>query len=307
MVLGDSFNNVIVCAETYNPGPLIGFVITKYDSAGNFLWQRRYDTPAQDILTAAVTDNTGAVYVGGNSTNSVTNKTETLIIKYAATGDTLWQYSLPVETSSFFNPSALLLDTQQNVLVFSNFIDASSGNSGLLIMKLNPDGNIIWTASYDEGNYGYIGIDARKVADRYVFWGQIGSSEGNRFFAWQVSDGGETLTTDSTDVYTESFGRGYFIDEFGSLFIGDQYYEYKVTKFDLDGSIDWVYNNPVLLPPSVPSAIDLQSIATTVTGEVLLAGVYNDTSGLIGLITKVSTAGEFLWEQKPHTSQSGHT
>lgn len=298
IVLVDSFHNVIVCGETYNPGPLIGFITTKYDSSGNLLWQRQFDTPAQDLITSAVTDNTGAVYVGGNTTNPFTNKAGFVIIKYAADGDTLWQYLSPFEVSSYFNPSALLLDSAQNLLVFSNFIDVSSNNSGLKAIKLNPNGEVVWETLYDESDYGYIGTDAHWIGEHIVFWGLKGSSEGSRFIAWQISNDGETLESATSEPYTEAFGSGYHIDRFGNLFIGDQAYEYKLTKFRLDGVIEWTYNKPVIFPPTIASAISLQNISTDTEGAVYISGVHSDTTGPGGVSVKLSADGDFFWEQK---------
>lgn len=298
IVLTDIDHNIIVCGETYNPGPLIGFVTTKYDSSGDFLWQRTYDTPAQDIITATVTDNTGAVYVGGNSINPLTTKVALIVIKYAPDGDTLWQYSPTVVPSSYFTPSALLLDSAQNLIILSNFIDAASSNSGLLVTKLDQNGGTIWEALYDEGNYGYIGLDARWVGDNIVFWGQKGSPEGTRFIAWQVSNDGETIDTAVTEPYSDGFGRGYHIDRFGNLFIGDNAYEYKVTKFRLDGVTDWDYDKPVIFPPPIASAVDLQCITTDSAGAVYISGLYHDTIGFVGITTKLNDTGEFLWEHR---------
>lgn len=300
IVVVDIFHNVIVCGETYHPGPLKGFVTTKYDSSGNFLWKRTYDVSGQDIITAVVTDNAGAVYVGGSTTNPFTNKAGIRIIKYASDGDTLWQYSPPVESSSYFTPSALLLDPVQNLIVFSNFIDVASNNSGLMVTKLDQNGETIWESYYDEGDYGYIGLDARWVGDHLVFWGQTGSAEGTRFFMWQISGEGETEDTATTEPYTLGFGSAYHIDAYGNLFIGRNAYEYEVTKFTSNGMTDWSYKKPITFPPPNASQVDLQCITTDSAGFTYISGRYYNGDSLSRncITTKLSNSGEVIWEHE---------
>ncbi len=300
IVKADIFHNVFVCGETYKPGPLKGFVTAKYDSSGNFLWKRTYDVAAQDIITAVVTDNLGAVYVGGSTINPFTNKAVIRIIKYASDGDTLWQYSPPVESSSYFTPSALLLDTAQNLLVFSNFIDAASNNSGLIVTKLDQNGGVIWESYYDEGEYGYIGLDARWVGNHLVFWGQTGSAEGNRFFMWQISGEGATEDTSTTEPYTAGFGNAYHIDTHGNLFIGRNGYEYEVTKFTLDGMTDWNYKKPITFTPPNASEVDLQCITTDSAGFTYISGrfYYGDSLRRNCITTKLNSSGEVIWEHE---------
>lgn len=302
IVFTDTFHNVIVCGETYNAGSLIGFVTTKYDSTGNFLWQRRYDTAAHDYIRSAAVDNTGAVYVGGSTTNPFNNnQTKFIVIKYADNGDTLWQYSYGTFSSGYLSPSALLLDSVQNLLICADFVGTPSVNSGMLVAKLDPNGNIIWEKVYNEGSYGYGGIAAKWVGDHVVYWGRTGSPEGQRFFVWQISDGGETIATAVTEPFDASPSpqdRGYHIDQFGNFFVGTLYYKYKVTKFRWDATIDWVYDKPIIFPPPIPGHINLQCIASDTLGNVYVAGLHSDSFGLISITTKLGVAGEFLWEHK---------
>lgn len=300
IIIVDSSHNVIVCGTTFNSGPLHGFVTTKYDSAGNFLWQRRHDTPfGHDYIRAAAVDIAGSVYVGGITTNPFNNnQTQFTVIKYSSSGDTLWQYWYGTYKSGVFSPSALMPDSAQNLLILSSFIGVPPQNSGMLAVKLDPDGNTIWEKVHNEGNYGYGGIAAKRVGEHIVYWGRTGSPEGSRFFAWQISDDGETVATSITEPYTDNFDRGYHIDDFGNLFIGDQYYEYKVTKFGLDGISGWVYNKPIIFPAPIPGHINLQGIASDAVGDVYVSGLHSDATGIIGITTKLSAAGEFLWEHK---------
>lgn len=300
LVMIDSSHNVIVCGSTYAPGPVLGFVTTKYDPDGNKLWQRFYDTFATDLITSAATDNAGAVYVGGSSTNPFSGQTQFIVIKYASDGDVLSQYSYMDIPGASTYLNKVLLDSLQNLLIFGSYVDPGSNESGLLTVKLDPGGNEIWSAGWDAGDYGYGAVDARLVDDHIVFWAQNGSAEGLRFFAWQIDMNGQTIDTAHTEPYSDYFETGYYIDRLGNLYIGDHAGEYKVSKFAPTGINEWNYSK--LLNTVNPDGVSarLRCVTTDVEDAVYISGMfyYDDTLGLIGITSKLNSSGELLWEHK---------
>ncbi len=66
----DGDNNVYVTGYSLGSGTLNDFATVKYDSMGNQMWLMRYNGPANDhdYATAIAVDNSGSVYVTGNST-----------------------------------------------------------------------------------------------------------------------------------------------------------------------------------------------------------------------------------------------
>lgn len=300
IVMVDSFHDVIVCGSTYSPGPVSGFITTKYTPDGSQIWQRRFDTFATDLITSAATDASGAVYVGGNSVNPFTGKSQFIVIKYAAAGDTLWQYSYDSIAGAGTYLSDLLLDSDQNLMVFGHYVTAGAAESGLLAVKLSSDGITVWDSTYEEGNYGYSGLNAGRTGDHFVFWAQRGSPEGLRFFAWQIDPEGATLETAQTDPYNDYFGAGYYIDKTGCLYIGDNSGEYKVTKFSGSGTTEWTYKKPAsFINPNIIPAF-LRSINTNTLGETFISGGFRpaDSVGMIGLTSKLNPLGELLWEHE---------
>ena len=304
IVLVDSSHDVIVCGSTYAPGPVLGFVTTKYDSDGNQLWQRRYDTFATDLITSAATDDSSAVYVGGSSINPFSGQAQFIVIKYSSGGDTLWQYAYGSIPGAATYLSKVLVDSSQNLLIFGSYVNPGANEFGLLAVKLDPDGNEIWNATYEEGNYGYGGLGAEWMGNHIVFWAQNGSPEGLRFFAWQIDTDGQTIKTAQTEPYSDYFESGYFIDQAGNLYIGDQAGEYKVSKFTLDGIKAWEYKKELtVLNPNGVSA-RLRCISTDSVGGVFISGMFylNDSIGLVGITSKLNSSGNLFWE---HTLKFG--
>lgn len=291
----DAFHNAIVFGNTYSAGPLSGFITTKYDSSGGQIWQRYYDTFASDLIADAVIDKTGDMYVGGNSINPFTNQSGFVIFKYAKDGDSLWQYSYNTTPAVITYLSTLLLDSAQNLLIFGHFFE--NNNSGLIVIKLDQDGNTIWEATYDEGNYGYTGLAAIRVGNDIAYWGRVGSPEGPRFFSWRMTNGGVHLTTAVSEPYNDIFDVGYHIDSLGNLYIGDGFGEYKVTKFNLDGSTAWAYSKPIVTPNPNGISARLLCIETDIAGTVFISGTYytNSSVGVVSLTSKLNVSGELLW------------
>lgn len=297
IIVTDVAQNIFMCGDTYQPGPGIGFAISKYDPQGNLLWHKEYQTNVNDIITAAVTDIEGSVYVGGNSFNLSTGQPSSLLFKYSSDGDLLWSYAYANGTARSFDLSALLWTPEQDLLVIAAFTDPPQNNAGLLVSRIHPSGQVVWEKTFDEGDFGYAALDAVMTDEGYVIWGTRGSNEGLRFFCWQIDWGGQTLETASTEPYTDDFLVYTHLDSKGSLYIGDFYGEYKVTKFNCIGDMEWEYNKPVLLPDPNGIHARLYCMQTDNHGNLFTSGIYHDqTLGMTGLTTKLDSTGIKIWE-----------
>jgi uncharacterized delta-60 repeat protein len=120
-------------------------------------WVRRYNGPgdAEDEARSMAVDRFGNCYVTGysDSRNQFPYDTDYATIKYLPNGDTAWvrRYS----GWSFYGDVAndLVLDKDGNVIVTGGSILTDSWPDFLTI-KYTPDGDTIWTRSYDAPGYG---------------------------------------------------------------------------------------------------------------------------------------------------------
>jgi len=94
----DGSGNVYVTGYSEGSGTYSDYATLKYDPAGNQLWVQRYNGPgnSNDVATAIAVDDSGNVYVTGNSYGSVTAEDYTTV-KY-------WQ-NYPPDTFSLVSPS----------------------------------------------------------------------------------------------------------------------------------------------------------------------------------------------------------
>ncbi len=118
-----------------------------YDSAGFEEWVRRYDGPTGGIdrAYAVATDSVGSAFVVGYV--SGLSWMHAIVIKYSSGGQQGWLniYAPPNEHTTY---RAVALDSRGNVL--------ATGYQGpvytkFLTVKLNPDGDTLWTRLYYRG------------------------------------------------------------------------------------------------------------------------------------------------------------
>ncbi len=114
----DNSGNVYVTGASHGIGTDYDYCTIKYDTTGNELRVERYDGTGNgwDYAYAIALDDSGNVYVTGESYNSQTEADYTTI-RYYPDLDTTWlrTYNGPVDGSDQTN--ALTVDTQGNVYV----------------------------------------------------------------------------------------------------------------------------------------------------------------------------------------------
>lgn len=114
----DANSNVYVTGYSNDAGFNPDYATVKYSYSGDILWVRRYDGPGsgEDNPLALAVDDSGNVYVTGNSTDSA-GFYDYATIKYAPNGDTLWvrRYAGPGNDNDYAN--ALAVDNSGNAYV----------------------------------------------------------------------------------------------------------------------------------------------------------------------------------------------
>lgn len=299
-LLIDSSHNPIVCGNDYHPGPLNAFLTIKYDANGNLLWQRKFDTIANEDVTSCVTDKDDAVYVGGNTNqNSITGTLPgTIVIKYAANGDSLWAYRFSSPTSGATYLSKLLLDSAHNIVIFGLYSDTVAQKGGLFATKLSPDGQELWSTTFLHPLYSIGGvIDAQEVRwlnGRWIYWRRTAAGgQAIRYLCWQIGPDGQTLAGAATDIDPENAFTQH-IDKSGNLYVGG-WNRYRIIKYNPEGQKLWEYHKENALTSPLPARI--HCIESNNSGEILISGLYRiDSVGPTSITTKLSASGEVIWE-----------
>ncbi len=241
--------------------------LVKFDANGNRLWATYYGGTIYTSGGGVATDVAGNVYLAGSTDDTagiasggfqnIARGTDlAFLVKFDANGNRLWAtYYGGMDAGTSSAAEAVTTDFSGNVyltgyshdttgIAYGGFQNTSGGGDGdAFLVKFDTDGNRIW-ATY----YGGSGTD-------------IGSCLATDT-AGNVYMGGSTNSTDSIALggFLNTYPGGYF----------DAY----LAKFDANGNRLWAtyYGGP--------SQALGEGVATDVTGNVWLAGVTTDSSGI---------------------------
>jgi hypothetical protein len=294
----DSEGNAIVCGSDYNPGPLLSFLTTKYSSNGQMLWQQKFDLPGNDFLISSLCDAQNAVYVAGNTgMNSIMAAVPGMVLlKYAADGSLAWSYRHEGAHIGQNYVTKILFDADQNVVVFGNYTHLELLKTGLFAVKLSPEGQVLWSASHVDEDFGYVGVGAKRVGGRWAFWGKNVGTADTRYLAWQLADDGQTLASAQTGLNVAHAPEAVHLGDDGSLYVST-WVKYQVLKFGLDGQKQWEYDKPNNLPlPPQGVKARVNAIATDNDGNTFVYGSFRQLDGLQLHCMKISPVGSLEWE-----------
>ena len=146
----DGFIYVGGSTSTDGAAPWDDFVLLKYDTSGNLIWNKFYNSMynSYDDFRSLEIDHSGNVYAMGVVSKS--NNTETNLIqlvKYNSNGDTIWTSHLDLPRTDHGN--AMLIDSSSNIYItgftYNNFGQGYNG----LTLKIDSSGVLKWFAEYN--------------------------------------------------------------------------------------------------------------------------------------------------------------
>jgi uncharacterized delta-60 repeat protein len=246
----DGSGNVYVTGESYGSGTGYDFATIKYNTNGEQLWQKRYDGPrsTHDKARAIAVDDSGNVYVAGESVNSDNYYDDFATVKYSTNGKQLWvkRYDGPGNKDDLVQ--AIAVDSSGNI-----YVTGTSYSSGTdydyATIKYSTDGKQLWVKSYNSGRdearaiavdgSGKVYVTGSSCADygtvKYntngqELWEKNYNGSGNDW------DEARAITVDRLgNVYVTGLSKGSGTD-----------YDYATIKYSANGKQLWAkrYNGP---------------------------------------------------------------
>jgi uncharacterized delta-60 repeat protein len=301
----DNSGNVYVTGQSPGNGTSDDYVTIKYDSAGNQLWLARYNGDANggDSAIAIVVDNSGSVYVTGESAGSG-SASDYVTIKYSPDGNQLWlaRYNGPGNNTD--GASALAVDNSGNVYVTGQSYSGSGITStDYATIKYSPDGNQLWVARYNGPANDYdsaVALAVDNAGNVYVTgesWGSGTyddyatvkySSDGNQLWVARYN-GPRNFYDDATALAVDSAGNAYVT---GTSECNGTIYDYATIKYSPDGNQLWLayYNGPA------NSSDKAYALAVDNSGNVYVTGLSIGVSAGYDYATvKYNPDGNQLW------------
>ncbi|NHM06844.1 T9SS type A sorting domain-containing protein [Flavobacterium sp. CYK-4] len=193
---------------TTNHG-LFDVMVMKLNADGNLQWLQTYGgSSIENSFHIIELGEGGYIFSGHTSStdgqiNSNHGQADAWIVKLNSSGEILWQKTLGGSQLEFINK---ILPTNDNNLIIVGHTNSSDGdvsiNHGSIdgwIVKLSPDGNLIWEKTFGSSGDDYL-YDIKTTSDGgYIASGQSDSVEGDfagqhgLFDAWTVKLTGDGI------------------------------------------------------------------------------------------------------------------
>ncbi|HEC88970.1 MAG TPA: hypothetical protein ENI44_00100, partial [Thermoplasmatales archaeon] len=127
---------------------LDGWVI-KTDKDGNELWSKTFGYPYHDLFDSVEQTNDGG-YILAGFTEMNDHKASIWIVKIDSEGSRIWERILSEDVMSF---GENIKQTADGGYIVTGVITAGGFIGDIILLKLDENGEIIWSKIFDEGGY----------------------------------------------------------------------------------------------------------------------------------------------------------
>jgi uncharacterized delta-60 repeat protein len=197
----------------------------KYDGDGNVVWVRTHESRSSGSATALRLDSFGNIVVTGTAAEA-DGITDTTTLKYDPDGNVLWLARYSAYQDSWDYPTAMALDSANNVYIATGSSLPGEENTGISVystVKYDADGNELWVASRRD-NAGAGGPDSLAVdssGNSYLAFSKYFESSGSDFVILKYNSAGSRVwtTTWGRPGPSEEYASGVALDPVGDLLV----------------------------------------------------------------------------------------
>ncbi|MBK6877134.1 MAG: SBBP repeat-containing protein [Ignavibacteria bacterium] len=299
--------NVYAAGKIFSTGSGFDIFVSKYDANGSTIWERTFDGTgnAKDIAYAVKVDNSGNVFVAGESTGDRTGA-DFVTIEYSSDGSEQWINRYDGNSNSMDFIEKLLIDDLGNVIVLGTSYEI--GNLfDLVLIKYSNAGIMQWTKTYNGQASGNdiaddLALDA--AGNIFVAANSFGSGTLSDFLILKYNSNGDTLwcrryngPVNGHDNFTSMT-----IDNNGNIAIAGSSVgsgtslDFAVLKYSSMGELLWLrrYTGPATSSPDEPKAIAHDS-----AGNIYVTGTSVGQSTSYDYLTvKYSPSGDMIWDRR---------
>jgi len=239
-IVVDNENSIYICGASYSNNNNWDYLILKYDSLGNLLWQRTFGATGYDYARSITVDDFFNIYLTGIRQSADGSFVGTY--KLNKNGDLIWARFHSENNSLANSGEKIIYDGSGNIFITGS-TDFSVSGSDILTIKYDTAGNFYWSRVYstvDKNEWGkVISIDSSKNVCIAGF--DYHPDLGENWVILKYNQNGQRL-------FQRAYGhpgpddepKAMAIDENNNLYLTgflDVYF--VITKFSPNGSIIW--------------------------------------------------------------------
>ncbi|MFN3939098.1 MAG: hypothetical protein ACK4IY_00835, partial [Chitinophagales bacterium] len=308
---GDGY--AYVTGNTIVSGDKANILTTKYDRAGEEIWQVSYNSSYDDndYGTAITVDIVGNVYVAAASFTSATNQYDYRVVKYDSTGSLQWTNTYNDTGSLYDLPSDILVDDAGNVYITGGNYGSGTGWDYATV-NYNSIGTQQWASryNYNDNDYAASGLGIDRV------YGFAIDGDDNIYLTGRAAISGEgynirTVKMDSmlTVQWNKQYDAAQNDDACYALLVdmeGNVYVTGSITNADeIQNGITIKYNSAGTLQwTAIQTANNSADLATWNTdislseeGEIIIAGITHTGANKDLIIYRYNSEGEKQWTE----------
>ncbi|MEO8210734.1 MAG: SBBP repeat-containing protein [bacterium] len=299
----DNAGNVYAAGKIIGTATGFDIYCVKYNSSGYILWEKIYNGPGNgnDIAYSITLDNSGNVYVAGESKGINTNN-DFILIKYNTDGDEQWNRRYNGESNSVDIPVKVVTDNS-GYSIISGISWEMSSLFDIVTIKYNSDGVQQWIKRYNNsGNVNEVADDLAVDASGniYVSGSSLGSGTLNDFVIIKYNingdelwvnryngpvNGNDNMTSLTLDVAGNVIVTGTSVGAGTSL-------DFATIKYSPSGEEVWMkrYTTPTV------NIEEPKAITNDADGNIYITGTTTGFSTSYDYMTvKYSAKGEEIW------------
>ena len=152
----DRANNVYISGYVTKTPVNTDIVLLKYNPYGDLIWDKEFSGSANvnDFGGSVVADDSGNVFLSGNTSHTVSGSDITLI-KYDSSGSFKWvkYYNSGLDTNDY--DLKMKMDRNGNLCIAGYNNNSTGNNTKTLALKFDHDGNLLWNRIYNGPKNGF--------------------------------------------------------------------------------------------------------------------------------------------------------
>ncbi len=236
----DDENSIYIVGATFTDSNNWDYLIIKYDSLGNFCWQKTFGGTGYDYARSITIDEFNNVYITGVMDFSYFTNVGTY--KLNKNGEVVW-FRNHYENNSLANQGEKIIYDKRGNIFITGSVDFSISGSDILTIKYDTSGNFYWSKIYSTIDYNewgkIIGIDSS--GNVLVSGYNYNPATGEDWVLLKYDQNGRTLFQrrygrPNTDDETKSIA----IDENNNFYVTGFINSYFViNKFNTTGQTIW--------------------------------------------------------------------